>query len=300
MSTVLLENDDLRLLVDPKNGAGTLSLYGYSGHQWLPLMPDSQRADCDLACANFLMVPYSNRVENGAFVFGGQHYQLENGAQHAIHGDVRHRPWQISEQSATRLGCAWDSRQAERVNWPWPFAVAAEFALDGAQLTMRLTLRNEGDSPMPAGMGWHPYFNRTLTRTNEPVYLHFSLEGAYPDANETRIPSGPLQPLAPHQDFAQARMLEPDNFLDTCYYGFQGGRITWPESGIALRLDASQTCNHLIVYNPAGKSYFAVEPVTNANNGVNLLAQDDPTCGTAVLYPGAELAAECTLSLERM
>ncbi len=300
MSSVLLENDDLRLIIDPQRGTGTLSLYGHSGDQWLPLMPDAEREDCDLSCANFLMVPYSNRIANGAFAFGQQHYQLENGAQHAIHGDVRGRPWEIAEQSTTRLRCTFSSTEHENVNWPWPFAVAADFALDGAQLTMHLSLRNEGDMPMPAGFGWHPYFNRTLTRAGEPVQLHFPLDGAYPDANDTRIPSGPLQALAPHQDFAQARPLEPDNFLDTCYYGFRGGSIAWPESGVQLRVDASNACKHLIVYNPAGKPYFAVEPVTNANNGVNLLAQDDPTCGTAALHPGDELAAECTLSLENI
>lgn len=153
---------------------------------------------------------------------------------------------------------------------------------------------------MPAGVGWHPYFNRTLTSKDEPVYLHFELDGAYPDANDTRIPSGPLQPLAAHQNFSQVRTLDADNFLDTCCYGFDGGSIAWPKSGVRLRLDATEACKHLILYNPTGTSYFAVEPVTNANNGVNLLAQNDSTCGTLALQPGEVLTAECTLSLENI
>jgi galactose mutarotase-like enzyme len=28
-------------------------------------------------------------------------------------------------------------------------------------LTVELTLQNESDAPMPAGLGWHPYFSRT-------------------------------------------------------------------------------------------------------------------------------------------
>jgi len=300
MSIVQLENSDLRLVVDPQRGAGTLALYGCIDDQWLPLMPDARDDACDLACSNFLMMPYSNRIKDGAFTFNEQPYQLQNGAGHAIHGDVRQRPWTVVEQSDLALRCAFDSRSFEGINWPWSFSAEADFILNGPHLILRLSLLNSSGSPMPAGFGWHPYFSRALTSSGEPVHLHFALDGAYPDANDTRIPSGPLQPLAPHQDFSQARTLDADNFLDTCYYGFNGGSITWPDSGVRLRLNATESCKHLILYNPTGKTYFAVEPVTNANNGVNLLAQNDPTCGTIALQPGEALTAECTLSLENL
>jgi aldose 1-epimerase len=300
MSTVALQNEYLRLVVDPENGAGTLAFSALINGQWLALMPDTQSSDGDLACANFLMVPYSNRIENGRFEFAGQTHQLQNGDQHAIHGDVRKRPWHIAEQSADRLRCTFSSAEYTEINWPWPFAAEALFALKDSSLHMHLALTNQGETPMPAGFGWHPYFSRSLTKAGEAVALQFDLDGAYPDANDTRIPSGPLAPLAPHQDFSREKVLAPDNFLDTCCYGFDGGYITWPESGVRLRLLPSANCRHLVLYNPAGTSYFAVEPVTNANNGANLLAQDDPTCGTIFLAPGATLAADCTLSLEHL
>lgn len=298
MSAIQLANETLRLVVDPQNGAGTLSFSALVNGQWLPLMPDAQNPDCDLASANFLMLPYSNRIADGRFEFAGQTHQLRNDAQHAIHGDVRKRPWTIIEQSTSTLRCSFSSAEHEDINWPWPFAATALFALTENNLLMRLTLKNQGDTPMPAGFGWHPYFSRALTQAGEPVHLQFALDGAYPDANDTRIPSGPLQPLAPNQDFSREKALAPDNFLDTCCYGFDGGYIAWPNSGVRLRFAPSANCRHLVLYNPAGTSYFAAEPVTNANNGVNLLAQNDPTCGTVSLDPGAEFSAQCTLSLE--
>ncbi len=300
MSAIQLENKKLRLVVEPQNGAGTLSFSALINGQWLPLMPDAQSPDCNLTCANFLMVPYSNRIADGRFEFAGQTHQLENGAQHAIHGDVRKRPWKIAEQSAEALRCTFSSVEHTDVNWPWPFAAEALFALKDNSLHMRLTLTNQGDTPMPAGFGWHPYFNRHLTKPGEKVALQFALNGAYPDANDTRIPSGPLQPLAPNQDFSREKVLEPYNFLDTCCYGFDGGYIAWPDSGVRLRFAPSANCRHLVLYNPTGTSYFAAEPVTNANNGANLLAQNDPTCGTVSLDPNAEFSAECTLSVEHI
>lgn len=151
---------------------------------------------------------------------------------------------------------------------------------------------------MPAGLGWHPYYNRTLSRAGEPVLLHFQVQSVYPDVNDNRIPSGPAQPLAPNQDFAVERELMPENFIDACFYGYVGnGSITWPESQVKLVYTCSPNCTHLILFNPA-KPYFAAEPVTNANNGVNLYAQGDPTSGIRVLAPGETLDATFAINVQ--
>lgn len=296
---ITLENESLRAVLAPESGASLLAFHGRKGTNWLPLTPDARESSCDLKCASFLMVPYSNRIENGTFTFAGERYQLERGDQHAIHGDVRTRSWKVDEQTGARLCCVFDSAEHEQINWPWPFAVRAEYALEERTFTSRLSLRNSGDSAMPAGFGWHPYFSRTLTAPGEPVHLCFQVEAAYPDANGNRIPSGPPGPLAPHQDFSVERPLTPDHFLDTCCRGYDGqGYIAWPHSNARLRFVCSPACTHLVLYNPAGKPYFAAEPVTNANDGVNLLARGDAGCGTAVLEPGESLEAHFSLHLE--
>lgn len=291
MSQVTLDNHQLRLVVDPAHGLNVYAFSAFHRGAWLPIMPDTRDGGVDLKESSFLMVPYSNRIENGLFTFGGRTHRLAHGEQHAIHGDVRMRPWAVEVESDHRIRCAFDSRQHQGVNWPWPFTAVAEYTLFDWTLIAQLTLTNQGDSPMPAGFGWHPYYSRSLTRADEPVQLQFNVQGVYPDANNNRIPSGPVQPPAPHQDFRTARPLPPDQFLDMCCYGYDGaGTIAWPESGITVRYRCSPECAHLVMYNPP-KPYFAVEPVTNANNGVNLLAQGDPTSGVRVLQPGESLSA---------
>ena len=297
MTAIDLHNDQLRLAVDPQAGAGILAFHGCIGDRWLPLMPDTREPGCDLAAASFLMIPYSNRIADGTFTFEGQHYQLDNTAAHAIHGDARKRPWRIVEQSPTHLRCVFTSASHDSVNWPWPFEAQAVYELRDDALHMEVTLTNRGDTAMPGGFGWHPYFSRYLTREGELVMLEFPLEGAYPDANDTRIPSGPLAPLKPHQDFAREREFTPVNFLDTCCYGFSGGHIAWPDSGVRLRFEPAANCRHLVLYNPEGKPYFAVEPVLNANDGVNLLGRGEPTAGTTVLQPGETLTSDCVLRM---
>lgn len=298
MPEITLDNGTLRAVISTDSGAGMLAFFAQVGGAWLPLMPDARLDAVDLDMANFLMIPYSNRIEDGRFTFAGETYQLKNGENHAIHGDTRTRAWHVAEQSDARLVCTFDSQQYDDVNWPWPFAARAEYTLAGNELIMRLALWNRGETAMPAGFGWHPYFNRTLTKPDEPVRLQFKVAGVYPDANNNRIPSGPAQPPAPAQDLSRETTLDPSTFLDVCCQGYDGnGHISWPESDVKLVFDCSDACSHLVLYNPP-KPYFAAEPVTNANNGVNLLAGGDETSGVAVLAPGESLEATYTLRVE--
>ncbi|MEZ4862204.1 MAG: hypothetical protein R3C14_12885 [Caldilineaceae bacterium] len=291
MTTVILENSHLRLTVDPAQGVNVLACAVQRRGEWLPLMPDVAAGQSDLKASSFVLAPYSNRIEQGKFTFQGQSYQLANGERHASHGDVRGRAWQVEEVTATALHCSFDSRTVPDSNWPWPFTTTLSYTLEEHWLRSHLSICNQGTTPMPAGLGWHPYYSRALTREGEPVFLYFVVQRVYPDANDNRIPSGPAEPLRPNQDFAHERQLTPENFIDACFYGYNGvGSIRWPESGVRVNYRCSPTCTHLIIYNPA-KPYFAVEPVTNANNGVNLYAQGDPTSGIRVLGPGETLAA---------
>lgn len=295
---VTLENSQLRLVVDPQQGVNVLAFFVQRAQGWLPVMPDVHGGNSDLKASSFVLIPYSNRIEGGRFTFQGQTYQLANGERHASHGDVRGRAWQVDSVTATAIHCSFDSRTYADANWPWPFTATLDYALQENTLFARLTVTNHGTSAMPAGLGWHPYYNRTLSRAGEPVLLHFQVQSVYPDANDNRIPSGPAQPLAPNQDFAVERELTPENFIDACFYGYVGnGSITWPESQVKLVYTCSPNCTHLILFNPA-KPYFAAEPVTNANNGVNLYAQGDPTSGIRVLAPGETLDATFAINVQ--
>jgi aldose 1-epimerase len=298
MPPITLENQYLQTSIDPDHGTSLRSFSTRMDDRWLPLMPDVEDPHTQVDCASFLMVPYSNRIEDGRFTFAGQTHQLDNAANHAIHGDVRQRPWIVEERSDTHLCCTFDSADHHQINWPWPFAARAEYSLRKAEFTSRLTLWNRAADPMPAGFGWHPYFNRRLTADGEPVHLRFNVASAYPDANDNRIPSGPAQALQTHQDFTAEKALDPNNFLDTCFHGYNGnGHIIWPRSGVELFFTCSSPCTHLVVYNPA-TSHFAVEPVTNANNGVNLLAQGDRTSGVVQLAPDESLDAHFSLRVD--
>ena len=55
---------------------------------------------------------------------------------------------------------------------------------------------------------------------------------------------------------------------------------------------------HVILYSPNGEKFFALEPVTNANDGFNLFAQGDTSCGVVVLQPGETLKTGFEIRLQ--
>jgi len=298
MGLIEIKNNIFRILINTDQGTSISAFFVQKGNVWLPIMPDSRREDIDLKFASFLMIPYSNRIENGSFTFQEKEYLLTNGDNHSIHGDVRFRPWKIEKLDEVKVDCRFSSKDHENVNWPWAFEASVEYILSENLFTSRLTLWNRADSSMPAGMGRHPYFSRWLSKEKEPVHLCMKTDSVYPDENDSRIPSGPPLPLSDDQDFSEDKRLEPDAYLDACFHGYNGnGYIFWPESGVKLTFDCSPECSHLILFNPP-KPYFAVEPVTNANNGVNLYARGEPTSGIAVLEPGESLNAEFSMAVE--
>lgn len=298
MSEVTLDNQQLRLVVNADQGVNVLAFSVHHRGSWLPIMPDVRTSGVDLKASSFVLIPYSNRIENGRFTFAGKTYQLANAEKHASHGDTRTLPWVVDEVSNTTVRCSFDSRAHTNFNWPWPLTAQLAYALSDNALSSQIRIWNQGDSPMPVGTGWHPYYSRWLTRQGEPVEVCFKVASVYPDANDNRIPSGPAEPLAPNQDFITPRGLEPGNFIDRCFYGYDGtGFIAWGESGVKVTYHCSDTCSHLVFFNPP-KPYFAMEPVTNANNGVNLYAQGDPTSGIHVIAPGESLTATFDLHIE--
>ncbi len=293
---LLLQNESLQVPIEPALGASWMGLRARVGDRWLSLMPEPGLDGCGLKASSFIMAPYSNRIAEGSFRFAGVTHTLQNAANHAIHGDVRKRPWTVLLATPTTIRLAFRSGQHDGVNWPWPFDVEVTYTLDGPAFSSRLILTNRGETPMPAGLGFHPYLVRSPTRVGEPVVVQFTTTGTYPDASGTRIPSGPAT-LDPRADFSRPRELDPGEFHDFCACGYDGGgSVEWPESGVRVAFRASPTLGHLVFYNPADP-WFAFEPVSNANDGVNLLERGDDTSGVTVLEPGESLGAALELQV---
>jgi len=286
---IVLENEKLRLALDPQIG-GTVLAFDV-GRDGTPT-PLLRRAAVPLGRSSngssFTLAPYSNRIRDGVFRFQGRSYWLAHPEKHAIHGDVRDRPWHVKRVDREEAVLEIDSRAFTDFNFPFPIVCEARFSLRGDSLVMGLRLENAGREPMPAGFGFHPYFERALS-SGENVAVMLRVTGVYP--GDTPLPTGPPVPLPESMDFSKLRSLDVP--LDSCFVGWNGrATLRWPRSGVSVDVEASPAFGHVILYSPPGEPFFALEPVTNANDGFNLLADGQADTGVVVLDAGEALEGE--------
>jgi aldose 1-epimerase len=255
--------------------------------------------------ALFNLVPWSNRIANARFDFQGHTYPLRANTPHgfAIHGDVRNRPWRVTAQRVDSVTCAIDSRDFPDFNYPFPLTAEIRYALWEASFDTTLTLTNAGEQPIPAGFGFHPYFNRGFGASDrDEAQLQLKVAGVYPP-----LPGMAAQPvttpalmrgrdsrgmhwLPPDMDFSALTPIG-NRDIDHCFGGWDGrATMAYPSADIRLQFECDPIFGHVIIYTPPGKPFFAVEPVTHANDGFNLIAAGQLDTGVRVLRPGAQLS----------
>jgi aldose 1-epimerase len=250
------------------------------------------------------MAPWSNRVAGASFAFEGKTHALRKSSKDgtAIHGDVRSRPWRVLDRNEERFEAALDTRDFEDFNFPFPLELRHTLELRDARLRVDLTIRNAGTSRAPVGFGFHPYFRRRPTERDRDVIVSLPADLVYPA--ERCIPTGPPVPVSGALDLRGMERLGQRG-LDHCFAGLGGRdiRVIYPESGIELRFRIDPIFTHAIVYapnRPGGEpeEFFAVEPVTNANDGFNLRERGYEGSGVKVLEPGERWGGGWELSVE--
>ncbi|WP_072383953.1 aldose 1-epimerase [Novosphingobium sp. NDB2Meth1] len=275
---------DYRLVVAPERGGSILS-FTWRGE---PVMREAEGPGIlDVGC--FLMVPFANRIAGGRFDWNGRAMAIppnfgDEDAYNPIHGYGWLTGWDVLQSGEDWLELGHERHGGE---WPWPYRAAVEYVLEADGLTARLSLTNTGEEPMPAGLGFHPYFPRTdATRF---IGLH---------RGEWRGEGNPLPVTLDERDtpfdWWEGRPVST-RVVDTVYSGRQGPlEIIWPERAMAVTITPSANLSRTAVYAPQGSDWFCVEPVSHLTDALN---GRDPGAPMPALAPGETLSAEMRLSV---
>lgn len=292
-----LQNAHWQVGILPETGASVAhGRIRYSGN-WLDVLRPTDPADYDNASnsACFIMLPWANRIRNAQLRFAGNEYQLKPAPDDgtARHGEVRKRPWQVVKADESHIRLTLDSRDFADITWPFAFRAVAEYALEGADFVMRLTLHNTDSRPTPAGFGLHPYFVRPDGANTPQVQIPCD---DYFELTDFMATTAPL-PIPPQVDFRQVRQLDATEYNDLLTHrrGDLPARIVYPAWQTELALYADELYQHWLIFTPAGKPFFALEPQTNANDGFNLYDRGVGGSGVFVLEPGTEKRAALRL-----
>lgn len=299
---LVLENDNLQVKISPEVGGSIYSLKYHKNGNWLDIMrptPEKALEEKEVGdFSSFNLFPYSNRIEKGLLKFNGKEYQLEINFDdgNAIHGETWTRPWQVAEVAKNSLVLEFDSKDFDDISWPVPFKVKMGYRLDSNNFSISLEIENTGQKLMPAGMGIHPYFMRNISGEMEEVRLQMNTLGLYP--GETQIPTGHWERPPERLDFTDEKELTTD-FLDDCFRVEPSPIvIKWIKSDVKLTIERDELLKHVVIYCPTGEEFFALEPVTNCNNGFNMAAEGIGDTGTLLLEPGKKTNSDIIMRFE--
>ncbi len=313
MPRITIDSSRLHLEIDPALGAGLadLSLRAADGslRALLRRTPDHVRWFNDLAC--YTLAPWSNRIRDGAFTIAGRAHQLRpdwpDGT--AIHGLVKDRPWRLLDRAPWSARLEFDSMDHADLGYPFPIRTRVRYELEDEALHARIELTCSGPEPMPAGVGFHPFFPLRLGPGGAPARIFIAkASAARPSGLRGRYRCERVMPVAgPSFDDICQRLdtgaAADELDLDDVFLGsLDGARVEWPGSEVALEVAVSPELGHTVVYTQperprAERGYFCLEPVSMVNDGFNLADRAWPDTGVRVLEPGQSLRAAWSLRL---
>jgi aldose 1-epimerase len=231
--------------------------------------------------ASFPLVPYSNRIGNGAFEWGGNDFTLVRNfppEPHAIHGVGFERPWACAARTADSALLTLHHRPDG--TWPWAFEARQRITLTEQELTLDLSAVNLAPHPVPLAFGHHPYFLRRgaqLTFRAREVWL----------VGSDGLPSEPVA-VSGRYDFSRGALAE-DAEIDHCFTGWSGpARIEWENEPLALEVSGSASLTCAVVYSHDGAEGFCFEPVPHINNALNLRGHES---AMPIVAPGESFCA---------
>lgn len=292
-ATVTLANAHLRLDIAPGLGGGITRFdWRGRGDAATPIfrcaLPDEIGADPNtLAC--YPLVPYSNRIGGARFRFDGRDVDVpRNRASEPwpIHGDGWLQAWQLVSGDHTHALLALDRTQGK----PHAYRATLAYALDGATLTVRLSVENAGRSTLPFGLGLHPFLPRDAC-----TQLSAAAGGLWLSGDDwlpvRHVPTPPAWQLGVAYPLSAGMV----NHAFTDWSGH--ATVVWPAKRLSLTIAANADC--YILYTPPGEDFFCFEPVDHPINAVNLPGGASAH-GMTALAPGERLSREFRFTVARV
>lgn len=255
-----IRSGDAELVLAPEIGGGIAALR-FGGVEVLRCASVQSLAAGDpLGLAEFPMAPFVNRVAANTFDWLGQRITMvpaHVSSDEALHGLAWHQSWLVLEAQRDAALLALDI--APSPAWPFACNVQRRFSLSASALRIDMALENRGAGPMPAALGFHPYFpapGATIQAETKAAWLADAR--GIPKAHRAIRACEGLRAGAPVAKLA----------LDHCFTGWDGAaRLTWPSH--CLRLRAWPNPGFLQIYTPWGADFFCVEPQTAMPDALN-------------------------------
>ena len=284
---VSLSKGDTILEIDPWAGGSVSALRHRDLHVLRPA-PDRIGPAFDARkYAAFPMVPFVGRIRDGQFQHDGETVQLHANMPpepHAIHGHGWQDCWKVTSSSKTTATLRYVHVSDA---WPWDYEAEQIFKVLDHGIDLTLSVTNHGSSPMPSGLGWHPYFHRkeAILRVNTV------------EAWTSEIDPQPTTccTVKQREDLSRGRVVESLNVDKSFRVGSNVMEFSWPTHSVTIKSDP--IFKGATVYVPPGEDFFCAEPITHIPDAINSELSVEDT-GLQFVAPGQTLSGKIKLRIE--
>lgn len=214
--------------------------------------------------------PYPNRVFNGEYDFNGKKYQLpinEMEGNNSLHAFLHNQPFEVLDTSADHEAATVQLRHSYKgiaQGFPFPYDLSITYRFDQSGVSVTTEIINTGSEDMPAGDGWHPYFQfENINRVKLKI------------GDAQRVSSNFNNPCNETHGFESKNYVEA-TLLDDCFLLSDQAKneISLEDEHTGLHFSVWQESlpnqyKYLQIYTPQNRKSIAIEPVTCPPNGLN-------------------------------
>jgi galactose mutarotase-like enzyme len=251
LETLELRDDDgkgLLVLAPSRGGMATrLALAG----KHLFFLDESTLRDpkANVRGGNPVLFPSPGKLEGDTWKYG----TLKQ------HGFARNLPWEVAGQAGgetdARVTLRLEANDATRLAYPWEFVAEYVYILSRGLLRIEMRFTNRGDSPMPFGAGFHPYFH---VKSSEKPKARVLTKATRAFDNVTKAEVA-LAGIDLAQKEVDLHLL--DHGAEPCSLVHADGRT--------ITLRGSPEFTHWVVWTLENKDFVCVEPWTCPGNALN-------------------------------
>lgn len=295
--SIVHENSGNRLSLVPEHGACLLDLQ-LGGVSVLDGYSTPEELDFNNWCKSRFLFPFPNRLKHGTYHWDNVIYQFPiNDGQtgNALHGMGMTDPFRYTNletnAQAASIECTYKGKGDDPA-YPFRFSFTVTFTLSADnRFELQMTFQNLHETPIPVGIGWHPYF-----RLDDQGVDKWQLQVPPSEMigiDKFMIPTGKRYE---YDLFKNKRPIRAE-VLDNCFAltpANERALLTLSNEKHALQYwqeMGPRRFNYVQLFTPPHRKSLAIEPMTcnvdAFNNGDGLVR----------LHPGERVTARCGLSL---
>ena len=269
-----MRSGPLRVRLWPEAG-GRITALSHEGYGDILVPMDESPFDPEIwpKAGAYPLIPFHNRIRGGRFSWDAREYglPLHPSEPNALHGFSSRRAWTVRDMGPDSVVLTL-THAGDRY-WPWPILAEQHIALQSNAITVQLSVRNDGDTAMPAGLGWHPFFVKAKAIVAD-ARLSWPL-------GEDLMPLGTSLAAS---DESGTRYLSNWQRVDLVL-----------QNGAKVTMTAEPLLSHLVIHDVA-VGYSCVEPVSHLANAL-CTPLANPSDRMYPLAPGQTLSAAARLDI---